>query len=48
MLNEDPLDRIASMSLADLEKEASDVRARMNRFRLALGRCSWGSSRSSI
>src|SRR4051812_10084618 len=26
------------MSLADLEKEASDVRARINRFRLALGR----------
>src|SRR3954452_25478598 len=38
MLNDDPLERIASMSLPDLEKEASDVRARINRFCLALGR----------
>jgi len=37
-VTEDPLDRIASMSLPDLEKEASDVRERINRFRLALGR----------
>lgn len=34
----DPLDRIADMPLAELEKEASAVRDRINRFRLALGR----------
>jgi MoxR-like ATPase len=34
----DPLDRILEMPLAALEKEASAVRERINRFRLALGR----------
>src|SRR5690348_14005538 len=34
----DPLDRVLEMPLPALEKEASAVRERINRFRLALGR----------
>jgi MoxR-like ATPase len=34
----DPLDRVLDMPLSALEKEASAIRERINRFRLALGR----------